>query len=366
MAETLETILQSNTIPAAPELIRREEDHAVRCLACAHRCHVAEGMSGVCRVRFNRGGELRVPGGYVASLQIDPIEKKPFYHAFPGEEALSFGMMGCDLHCSYCQNWVTSQALRDKAAVSSLHEVSPDQMVRLALDHEIPAVVSTYNEPLITCEWAVEVFKPAREAGLSCGFVSNGNGTPEVLEYLRPYLDLYKVDLKGFRDKPYRQLGGVLQNVLDTITNLVAMDYWVEVVTLVVPGFNDSNEELQDIAKFLVGVSPAIPWHVTAFRPEYHMDDTPATDARTLMRAYEIGKAEGLWFVYPGNLPGRVETYENTYCPKCDELLIARIGYYLRGNHLRDGRCPKCGFAVPGFWSQTAKTGLVPPETRPE
>jgi pyruvate formate lyase activating enzyme len=350
MGQTLKSLLADSTMPAAPELIRAEEKGALRCLACGHRCHIAPGMSGVCRVRFNRDGELRVPSGYVASLQIDPIEKKPFFHAFPGQEALSFGMMGCDLHCSYCQNWVTSQALRDDAAVSDINYATRERLVELALQNNVPVLVSTYNEPLITSEWAVDIFKLARENGLVCAYVSNGNGTREVIEFIRPYVALYKVDLKGFRDKPYRSLGGVLQNVLDTIKMLVEMNFWVEIVTLVVPNFNDSDEEFRDIAKFLVGISPAIPWHVTAFHPDYKMDKTPPTPARTLLRAYDIGKEEGLWFVYPGNLPGRVHDKESTFCPKCGELLIDRTGFYVRHNSLKDGSCPKCSFAIPGHW----------------
>jgi pyruvate formate lyase activating enzyme len=350
MAQTLRDTLARNTASGAQELTEILPDSAVRCLACGHRCFIHDGLAGVCQVRFNRDGDLRVPSGYVASLQIDPIEKKPFYHAFPGAEALSFGMLGCDLHCSYCQNWITSQALRDERAVSSTEHITGAKLVSLAQHHNVPVMVSTYNEPLITSEWAVDIFKLAREAGITCGYVSNGNGTPEVLRYLRPYVDLYKVDLKGFRDKPYRSLGGVLQNVLDTIADLVHLDYWVEVVTLVIPGFNDSDEELRDVARFLAGVSPSIPWHVTAFHPDYHMDQTPPTPAATLTRACDIGQEEGLKFVYGGNLPGQLGDRENTFCPSCHELLIERSGFHVRINRLKGGACPGCGEAIPGAW----------------
>jgi pyruvate formate lyase activating enzyme len=350
MAHTLRDTLARNTASGAPELTETLDDRAVRCLACGHRCYIHAGLAGVCQVRFNRDGDLRVPSGYVASLQIDPIEKKPFYHAFPGTEALSFGMLGCDLHCSYCQNWITSQALRDDLAVSSTEAVTGAKLVDLAQSNNVPVMVSTYNEPLITSEWAVDIFKLAKEAGITCGYVSNGNGTPEVLRYLRPYVDLYKVDLKGFRDKPYRSLGGVLQNVLDTIIDLVKLEYWVEVVTLVIPGFNDSDEELRDTARFLAGVSPNIPWHVTAFHPDYQMDNTPRTPAATLMRACDIGQEEGLKFVYAGNLPGGVGERENTFCPACHKLLIERSGFHVRENRLKGGACPACGEAIPGAW----------------
>jgi pyruvate formate lyase activating enzyme len=357
LAETLKDLLAHNTMAAAPELVGREEAGALRCLACGHRCHVTPGASGVCRVRFNQAGELRVPAGYVSSLQVDPIEKKPFFHAFPGREALSFGMLGCDLHCPYCQNWITSQVLRDDAAAARPHYIDGRRMIQLATERDVPVVVSTYNEPLITSEWAVEIFRLAKEHGIVCGFVSNGNGTPEVLSYLRPHMDLFKIDLKGFRDRPYRELGGVLQNVLDTIVAAVKMGFWVEVVTLVVPKFNDSNEELRDIARFLAGISPFIPWHVTAFHPDYHMDSNPPTSAATLRRAYDAGKGEGLHFVYAGNLPGRVGDLESTFCPGCERALIERTGFRLGNNALKDGLCPHCGFAIPGRWG----SGIVHP-----
>jgi pyruvate formate lyase activating enzyme len=348
----LKTLLNDNTMPSAPELAVRGESGTVRCLACGHRCDILPGRSGVCRVRFNHEGELRAPAGYVAGVQIDPIEKKPFYHALPGRDALSFGMLGCDLHCSYCQNWVTSQALRDEAAVSRPDFVTPRRLVELALSHAAPVLVSTYNEPLITADWAVEIFKLARPVGIRCAFVSNGNATPEVLEFIRPYVDLYKVDLKGFDDRKYRKLGGVLANVLDTIRRLVEMAFWVEVVTLVIPGFNDSDAELRGIAEFLAGISCDIPWHVTAFHPDYKMTDPPRTPPHTLIKAHDIGKAAGLRYVYPGNLPGRVGDRENTDCPTCGRPLIRRRGFTVLENRLRGGGCPSCKTRVPGVWEE--------------
>jgi len=306
----------------------------------------------VCKVRYNQGGTLYVPWGYVGGVQCDPIEKKPFFHAFPGALAYSFGMLGCDLHCGYCQNWVTSQALRDPAAVAPPLQVTPEGLVREALSLGAKVVVSTYNEPLITSEWAVAVFKEARAAGLLTAFVSNGNGTPQVLEYLRPWVDLYKVDLKSFDDRHYRQLGGRLQPILDTIRRLHEMDFWLEVVTLVIPGFNDSDDELQRLAEFLASVSPDIPWHVTAFHKDYKMTDPENTGVETLARAAGIGKRAGLRYVYAGNLPGQVGELENTRCPTCQVLLIERYGYLITGYHLTsNGCCPSCGSSVPGRWA---------------
>lgn len=351
---TLKRMLEENTMPSAPELVREEGDGVLRCLACGHRCRIADGKAGVCRVRFNRGGELRVPAGYVAGVQIDPIEKKPFNHAYPGREALSFGMLGCDLHCSYCQNWVTSQALRDDQAVAPAQRVSPKRLVELAVENAVPVIVSTYNEPLITSDWAVEIFKLARAEGIVCGFISNGNATPEALDFIRPYVDLYKVDLKSFNDRNYRKLGCALANVLESIERLKAMGFWVEIVTLIVPGFNDGSEELNGMAKFLAGVSTDIPWHVTAFHPDYKMTDPPRTPVETLIRACDIGRAAGLKFVYAGNLPGMVGNRENTCCPNCNELLIRRYGFYVKENRMDGGQCPKCRCDVPGVWEPAA------------
>ncbi|MBZ0159926.1 MAG: AmmeMemoRadiSam system radical SAM enzyme [bacterium] len=333
------------------ELYEKLPNRRVRCYACGHRCLIPEGRQGVCRVRFNKGGVLQVPTGYVSALQIDPVEKKPFFHALPGSLALSFGMLGCDLHCSYCQNWLTSQALRDPAAVSPPELVTADDLVGMAERYHAPIVASTYNEPLITSEWAVEIFRVAKANGLKTAYISNGNGTPEVLEYLKPWVDLYKVDLKGFNDANYRKLGGVLQNVLDTIKLLVEKRFWVEIVTLVVPGFNDSDKELTQIAEFLASVSVDLPWHVTAFQQDYKMLDHTNTTVITLFRAAEIGKKAGLRYVYAGNLPGRVGTHENTYCPACHELLIERDGYTILKNILQEGACPTCQTAIPGVWN---------------
>ncbi len=348
----LKELLSDNTMPSAPQLVMREQGSRVRCLACGHRCSILPGRSGVCRVRFNADGELRAPAGYLAGVQVDPIEKKPFYHAFPARDALSFGMLGCDLHCSYCQNWVTSQTLRDDAAVSRPNFCTPERLVELAVHHGVPVMVSTYNEPLITADWAVEIFKLARAEGIVCGFVSNGNATPEVLEFIRPYVDLYKVDLKSFDDRNYRSLGGILKNVLDTITLLAKMDFWVEVVTLVVPGFNDSDEELEQIAGFLAGVSPDIPWHVTAFHPEYKMTGPPRTPVDTLIRAYDIGRSAGLRYVYPGNIHGRGGNRENTCCPSCEKLLIRRRGFVVEENRMKGDTCPFCQTRIPGVWEE--------------
>jgi AmmeMemoRadiSam system radical SAM enzyme/AmmeMemoRadiSam system protein B/AmmeMemoRadiSam system protein A len=348
--ESLAEAMDRQTVVGDPALWWAEGDR-LRCVACGHRCLIGEGLRGICKVRLNDRGQLKVPFGYVAGLQCDPVEKKPFFHVYPGSDALTFGMLGCDLHCSYCQNWVTSQALRDQAAVAPLRPVTAGQLVDLATREGARLVVSSYNEPLITAEWAVSVFRQAKAAGLACAFVSNGNGTPEVLDFLRPWISAYKVDLKSFNDRTYRGLGGTLDNILRTIEMVHERGLWLEVVTLVIPGLNDSEDELRQAARFLASVSRDIPWHVTAFHKDYRMTDPEATSAATLIRAAEIGAAEGLRFVYAGNLPGRVGSWEDTRCPSCSYTLIQRFGYLVRTYRIGpDGRCPQCQAAVPGVW----------------
>jgi len=351
---TLRDILDQRVRKADPALYESLGNNRVRCFSCGHCCPIPEGQAGVCKVRFNRGGELFVPWGYTAGMQCDPIEKKPFFHAYPGALAYSFGMLGCDLHCGYCQNWVTSQALRDPSALSPPLDVSPEALVRDALDHGAKVLVSTYNEPLITSEWAVAVFKEARAAGLMTGFVSNGNGTPQVLEYLHPWLDLYKVDLKSFDDRHYHELGGRIGPILESIRRIHQMGLWLELVTLLIPGFNDSSDEVRRLTEFVAGISPDIPWHVTAFHTDYKMqgDGQRDTTIEDLMRAAEIGRESGLRFIYAGNIPGRVGEWEDTRCPQCHETLIRRYGYLIEDYRLTpDGRCPNCSYQIPGRWS---------------
>ena len=321
------------------------------CVACAHRCKLADGKRGACLVRFRSGSAMRVPWGYTAGVAVDPIEKKPFFHVLPGANALSFGMLGCDMHCDYCQNWLTSQTLRDPSSTSHARPVTADDLVELARRSGSRALISTYNEPLITAEWAREVFVRARAAGLVTGFVSNGHATPEVIEYLAPVIDVYKVDLKSFRESAYRKLGGKLQAVLDSIRALWDRGIWVEVVTLVVPGFNDGQQELREIASFIASVSPDLPWHVTAFHPDYRMSDRGRTPAGTLVQAREAGQEEGLRFVYAGNLPGRVPDAEDTVCPSCRTAVVRRLGFSVSTNSLdARGRCPSCSSVIPGIW----------------
>jgi pyruvate formate lyase activating enzyme len=338
------------------DLYEKLPDRRVHCFACGHHCKISDGGRGICQVRYNVGGKLFVPRGYVAALQSDPIEKKPFFHVLPGSDALTFGMLGCDLHCGYCQNWDISQALRDASAGRPPSRVTPQQMVEAGLRYGAKVVTSSYNEPLITSEWAVEIFKEAQANGLLCAYVSNGNATREVLEYIRPYVRAYKIDLKSMRDKNYRQLGAPLEHILDGIRLVHGMGFWLEIVTLVVPGFNDWPEELRDAAEFIASLSKDIPWHVTAFHQDYKMVDNDNTPVTALLQACAIGREAGLRYVYAGNIPGRVGEGEHTSCPQCGRRLIERFGYTILAYHLTgDGRCPACGTAIPGLWHRDPK-----------
>lgn len=335
-------------------LVETLPDGRLRCLACAHRCVLSAGGRGVCQVRFEREGQLLAPWGYVAALQADPVEKKPLWHFLPGAVALTFGMLGCNLRCAYCQNWFTSQALRDPACAPAsrlVRSITPQQITALALESGAKMVVSSYNEPFITAEWAAAVFESAQQAGLRCAMVSNGHATPQALRWLRPWLNALKVDLKAMRQEGYRALGGSLKHTLACIEAALSLGLWVEVVTLVVPGLNDSSEELWQMAHFLRGLSADIPWHVTAFHPDYHLTDRDATSAEALLRAADLGREAGLNFVYAGNLPGQVGDYEQTRCPHCQALLVERRHFRVLQNHLRGGACPGCGEQIAGVWA---------------
>jgi pyruvate formate lyase activating enzyme len=351
MASLTETL---EKYTAAGELFETLEENRVRCVACGHRCILTDGAYGICKMRFNKNGILRVPYGYVAGAQCDPIEKKPFFHVRPGALAYSFGMLGCNFHCSFCQNWMTSQTLRDPNSIAPMAAATPETLVETACRQGAEIIVSTYNEPLITAEWALAVFRQAKTAGRMTGFVSNGYGTSEVLRYLHPRMDLFKVDLKCFDDHRYRELGGRLQPILDTIRNLFEMGIWIEIVTLLVPGFNNSREELKKLTEFIAGVSVDIPWHVTAFHKDYRMTHPDNTTSENLLLAVEIGKASGLQYVYAGNLPGKLRHWENTYCPNCKKLLIERFGYRILKYQLtKEGCCFSCNHKIPGRWAES-------------
>lgn len=337
-------------------LVEDRADGSVQCQACGHQCLIKPGQRGVCKIRFNQEGTLQVPWGYVSSLQVDPVEKKPFYHFLAGSDALTFGMLGCNLKCGYCQNWLTSQALRETGTdrlADYLRELSPEEIISYGLESGAALVASSYNEPLITSEWARDIFNQAKQSDLRTVYVSNGFGTHQVLDYLNPVLDGFKVDLKTMQESHYRELGARLQPVLDSIQYAHKLGMWVEIVTLLVPGFNDSPDELEDMAKFIQSVSPEIPWHITAFRPEYKMMERARTSAAQILKGVEIGYQHGLQYVYGGNLPGSLGKYENTSCHHCQALLIKRRGYLIQQYRITGkGTCPDCGTRIPGVWTK--------------
>jgi len=319
----------------------------VRCQACARRCFIGPGVAGRCGVRFNENGSLRAPWGYVSSAAADPIEKKPFFHVLPGVRTLSFGMFGCSFRCGFCQNW----QIADVKAAGPLTplKTSPEELVAEALGSGARVIVSTYNEPLITAEWAADVFAAAKKKGLLTAFVSNGYATREAAAFLRPVMDLWKVDLKCFNDVNYRKVcGAELAKVLEGIRIILAAGFWVEVVTLVIPGFNDTDAEIGAMADFLAGLSKDIPWHLTAFHPDHLMTDTPPTPQETLYRARDRARAAGLRYVYCGNIRGSAG--QDTLCPVCGLAVVKREGFVVAKNLLgRGGACP-CGHKIPGAW----------------
>lgn len=333
------------------ELYESSPENTIRCLACAHHCVIADGRAGICKVRSNVGGSLQVPGGYVAAINADPIEKKPFYHVLPGSKALTFGMLGCNLKCDFCQNWEISQVGRvSTGAEGAVHQISPDEIVSHAKLSGARSVVSSYNEPLITSEWARAVFTVARAEGFMTGVVSNGFASLEALEYLAPQLDFVKIDLKTMSERSYKQLGGRLEPVMEAIKWVWGRGLWVEVVTLVTPGFNDTLEELRSMAGYLASVSPNIPWHVTAFHPDYHRVETHATPTATLVRAASIGREAGLHYVYVGNV-FEARNDRDTVCAACGASLVERGVLRVHQHVTAQGDCPSCGSVVPGIWN---------------
>lgn len=328
-------------------LYQRLEDSKVRCDLCNHRCLINEGKKGICHVRENRGGILySLVYGKLCSANVDPIEKKPFFHFMPGTRSFSIATVGCNFKCLHCQNWQISQCPRDYGEIFG-EEVPPQWVVREALRTGCRSISYTYTEPTIFFEYALEVAKLAREKGLKNLFVTNGYMSKEALHMIAPYLDGANVDLKAFSEKFYREICGArLEPVLENIAKMKELGIWVEVTTLLIPTLNDSEEELRSIARFLRSLGPEIPWHVTAFRPEYRVLHLPPTPASALRKARRIGLEEGLRYVYCGNVPG--EEGEDTYCWNCGRLLIKRWGFSVLENSLKGGNCPQCGTKIDG------------------
>lgn len=335
----------------AAVLWERQGDGTVVCSLCAHRCRIRPGLRGICGVRENRDGALvTLVGARVVSVNVEPIEKKPFFHFLPGSLAYSLATAGCNFHCLFCQNWAISQWPRERGGTIPGEPVTPEELVDEALATGARSVAYTYTEPTIFFELALATGRLAAAAGLRNVFVTNGYMTPEALGLIAPVLHGANVDLKAFSDRYYRKVCGArLGPVLETIRAMRERGIWVEVTTLLVPGRNDAEDELRALAAWLRSVDADVPWHVSAFFPAYRMTDVPPTPSAALHRAARIGRDAGLRYVYTGNVPG--DPWEHTACPECGGQLLERRGFVVRASRLSDGRCPDCGAAIAGVWT---------------
>jgi pyruvate formate lyase activating enzyme len=327
----------------------KAEDLSVNCYLCNHRCHIQEGKKGVCAVRQNMNGVLYtlVYGNPIAQ-HVDPIEKKPLFHYYPGSQSFSIATVGCNFRCLHCQNSDISQAPRESHILS--HQIfPPEQIVQAAKKFRCQSISYTYTEPTIYFEYAFDCSVLAKKEGIGNVFVTNGYTTPEALQSIQPYLDAANIDLKSFRDDFYRRVCGArLQPTLDSIRAYKKLGIWIELTTLIIPGHNDTEEELRDIARFIRELGVDTPWHVTAFYPTNKLQDQPRTPAAVLKKAREIGLSEGLRYVYTGNVPG--DEGENTYCYQCGKTLIKRIGFTIQKNEIHDSKCYACGAKIDGVW----------------
>lgn len=325
----------------------RPEGGKLRCRLCRQECLIAPSKRGVCHVRENVDGKLfTLTYRKAISLAVDPIEKKPFFHFYPGSTSLSLATVGCNFRCLHCQNHSISQMARESGDIPG-KDISPEEIVATAKMERCDSISYTYTEPTIFYEYAYDVAKLAKKEGIANNFVTNGYIGEDALREISPYLDAANIDLKAFTEKFYREVcGAKLQPVLDSIRLHHELGIWVEVATLVIPGYNDAREDFEGIAGFIASVDPEIPWHVTRFHPDYKLTSQPPTPAATLRSARDIGLKKGLKYVYEGNVPG--EEKEDTQCPKCGKLLIKRFGFSVSKNLIRDGKCPDCGTKIAG------------------
>ena len=347
--KSLSSDVEADDMRVPASLYTAYKDGKVRCNLCEHHCWIPEGKTGICKVRENVNGILyTLVYGRTISQHIDPIEKKPLYHFYPGSTAYSIATPGCNFRCRWCQNWDISQMPREQDLISG-YKASPEQIVTSAQESGSRSIAYTYTEPTIFFEYAYDTARLAHDAGLANIFVTNGYMSKDVLLAFKTYLDAANVDLKAFSEKTYhRYVGARLQLVLDNLKTIKELGIWLEVTTLVIPELNDDPGELRDAAVFIaqeLGVDT--PWHISRFSPAYRMTDRPSTPLATLRRAREIGLEEGLHFVYIGN--AREEGNNDTLCPVCGKLLIRRSGYAMLANKLRSGCCPVCGTQVAGI-----------------
>ncbi len=330
-------------------LYTKNPDDSVDCSLCRHRCHISKGGRGICQVRENRDGTLySLFYGRPIAVAIDPIEKKPLFHFYPGSLSFSVATLGCNFQCPFCQNWDISQYGRDKSIPESGQSASPEQIAKKAHEAGCKTIAYTYSEPTIFFEYALDIARAAKPFGIKNVFVTNGFMTREMLDEFHPLLHAANVDLKAFNPETYKtMMKADLDGVLDSIRYMKELGIWIEVTTLVVPGMNDSEEELGEIASFIADVGVEIPWHISRFHPTYKVTDQPRTPIETLETAYRLGKEAGLRYVYMGNVA--TDRGENTYCYHCNELLIERVGFGVSENKiLDDSSCPRCKSQIDG------------------
>lgn len=330
-------------------LYEKLDGQYVRCSLCSHRCRIAQAKRGICGVRENRDGTLyTLVYGPVIAANVDPVEKKPLYHFYPGSESFSIAAVGCNFCCTFCQNHEISQLPREQGRIMG-REMTPREVVRKAIETGSKSISYTYTEPTIFFEFAHDTGRLARERGLKNIFVTNGFMTEEALEAASGWLDAANVDLKSFRDEFYkRHCGARLDPVLETLKGMKKRGIWVEVTSLIIPGLNDDENEMKDIALFVRSLGEEVPWHVSRFHPRYRIQDLSPTPVKTIHRALEIGHEAGLKHVYSGNVPG--QGGEDTLCGKCGKLLIGRQGYSITANNLKGSRCSHCGTALAGIF----------------
>ncbi len=329
-------------------LYERLKDEKVRCNLCPHHCIIEEGKRGICGVRENRGGTLyTLVYERAIADSVDPIEKKPFFHFFPNSFAFSIATVGCNFRCSFCQNYDISQFPKEKSEIIG-KVLSPERIVSYAKKNKCKSISYTYTEPTIFFEYAYETAKIAKKEGIKNNFVTNGYISKEALKLISPYLDAADVDLKSFKEEFYKKFCGArLSPVLENLKLMKELGIWVEVTTLIIPTLNDSEDELEKIAEFILSLGEETPWHLSRFYPHYKLTNLPPTPVETLHRAREIGKKVGLNYIYSGNVPG--DEGENTFCPNCGKVVIRRYGFQTLENHIKQGKCPDCGAKIAGI-----------------
>ena len=326
------------------------EEGKVRCYLCNHRCTISPSKRGICGVRENREGKLyTLVFGRAISMNVDPIEKKPIFHLYPGSTSFSIATVGCNFRCLQCQNHEISQMSMDQDRIDG-STVSPSKIVSLAKEYRCQSISYTYTEPTIYFEYAYETAALASKEGIKNIFVTNGYMTEEALKTIQPYLDAANVDLKSFQEKFYKEVCGArLKPVLENLRLMRQLGIWVEITTLVIPTLNDSDKEFEEIAQFILSLGPEVPWHISAFYPTYKMLNLPRTPASLLHRAREIGIRAGLQYVYCGNIPG--EEGEDTFCPHCGRRVIERAGFRVVKNEVVKGECCHCHTKIDGVWN---------------